>query len=699
MSAPDIRTHAATRDLTESYSSPFNVCSLLDTPIRSGGKLIGIICCEQTAVQKYWSREEENFAVSLAGILAGYFEWEERQAAFSELKETKEEIEDLNQFTYLVNSLSELDDIFTEIHKYVYIKFNIANTWLFLPDEKKENLFSYKAYSYNEALDDRYEGLKSKKIPLTETEGGLLNLIFRRKKPFYIDRVTKFSSLLDREFTEALSLKSFLYVPLVRKDKCAGIFAFGSHDENMNITKSEIRKLSNVCSQIAGAVDTKNLLQLVEKAKQETETLNRLIKSLNEDLNIRNIMNKVLQFVKENFGINFYALYNANSEKTSISLLDINFPEYITEDDRKKIFNFRIPVQNAKGPHAYAFKTKRPLYLPEITSHEGTKEELFILNKFKIESILLMPLLLNNEMIGILDFSDSEVMKLTEEDITKISILSEQLAGIIYGSNLFKEAKIQAEIDRGIAFMAQREAEQERSKSEKLLLNILPIKIADELKENGYVEPVYFENASIMFTDFKGFTRIAEELSPPELIRELDVCFSIFDQIVQRNGLEKLKTIGDGYMCAGGIPEKNSTHAADCCLAALAIQTYMNQFKEFNRTVGGAFLELRLGINSGPVIAGVIGERKFAYDVWGDTVNTASRMESSGTPGRINVSGSTYDLTKHLFDFEYRGKVTAKNKGEVDMYYLTGIKALLSKDDDRKTPNEKFWEHYKNPVI
>ncbi|HNO25598.1 MAG TPA: GAF domain-containing protein, partial [Leptospiraceae bacterium] len=102
--------------MTESYSSPFNVCSLLDTPIRSGGKLIGIICCEQTAVQKYWSREEENFAVSLAGILAGYFEWEERQAAFSELKETKEEIEDLNQFTYLVNSLSELDDIFTEIH-------------------------------------------------------------------------------------------------------------------------------------------------------------------------------------------------------------------------------------------------------------------------------------------------------------------------------------------------------------------------------------------------------------------------------------------------------------------------------------------------------------------------------------------------------------------------------------------------------
>ena len=227
-------------------------------------------------------------------------------------------------------------------------------------------------------------------------------------------------------------------------------------------------------------------------------------------------------------------------------------------------------------------------------------------------------------------------------------------------------------------------------KSDKLLLNILPEEV-EELKEKGLVTPVLFESTSIMFTDFKGFTQIAEGMTPQELIKELDDCFSQFDRITERYNLEKLKTIGDSYMCAGGIPKVNATHAIDSCLAALEIQSFMNQMKALKQEIKVPYWELRLGIHSGPVMAGVVGEKKFAYDIWGDTVNTASRMESSGTAGRINISYATYEHVKDFFECEYRGEVSAKNKGKVKMYYLNRINKEYSKDELGLVPNEKFW--------
>ncbi|MCB1179836.1 MAG: adenylate/guanylate cyclase domain-containing protein, partial [Leptospiraceae bacterium] len=207
-----------------------------------------------------------------------------------------------------------------------------------------------------------------------------------------------------------------------------------------------------------------------------------------------------------------------------------------------------------------------------------------------------------------------------------------------------------------------------------LLLNILPKQVAKELKNKGYSEPVSFENVTVIFTDFKGFTQIAENLSPQDLVRELDQCFSHFDSIIEKYNLEKLKTIGDSYMCAGGVPKENQTHAIDSVHAAIEIQQFMNEMKKEKEEKGIPYWELRLGIHSGPLVAGVIGKKKFAYDVWGDTVNTASRMESSGVPGMINISGSTFEMVKDHFNCEYRGKVSAKNKGEVDMYFVKGVK-------------------------
>jgi adenylate cyclase len=212
--------------------------------------------------------------------------------------------------------------------------------------------------------------------------------------------------------------------------------------------------------------------------------------------------------------------------------------------------------------------------------------------------------------------------------------------------------------------------EEEKDRSEKLLLNILPEETARELKEKGTATPKHYSLVSVLFTDFKGFTNIAEKLTPQELIEELNYCFFEFDKIIDKHNLEKIKTIGDAYMCAGGIPVANTTNPSSIVKAGLEIKAFMEQLKIDRELQGKDYWELRIGIHTGQVVAGVVGKNKFAYDIWGDAVNTASRMESSGIPGQVNISGTTFELIKDQFICTHRGKVKAKNKGEIDMYIV-----------------------------
>jgi adenylate cyclase len=210
----------------------------------------------------------------------------------------------------------------------------------------------------------------------------------------------------------------------------------------------------------------------------------------------------------------------------------------------------------------------------------------------------------------------------------------------------------------------------EKKRSEELLLNILPYEVAEELKQNGRSDAKTFSMATVMFTDFKDFTAVSERVSGELLVAELDYCFSAFDNIIQKYRVEKIKTVGDAYICASGLPVLNYTHAADMVNAAIEVKNFMLNRKKEKEARGEIPFEIRIGIHTGPVVAGIVGVKKFAYDIWGDTVNLAARMESSGEAGKINISGSTYELVKDKFNCVHRGKIQAKNKGEVDMYFV-----------------------------
>lgn len=222
----------------------------------------------------------------------------------------------------------------------------------------------------------------------------------------------------------------------------------------------------------------------------------------------------------------------------------------------------------------------------------------------------------------------------------------------------------------GVVFGQRNKISKEKKRSDELLMNILPEETAEELKRTGTAKTQTFESVSVMFTDFKNFTQASERLTPEELVAEINYCFSAFDRIIIKYGIEKIKTIGDAYMCAGGLPVPNQTHPFDVIQAGLEIADFIEKNKQDRIRKDQPFFDIRIGIHTGPVVAGIVGIKKFAYDIWGDTVNTASRMESSGQAGKVNISDTTYELVKERFTCIHRGKIEAKNKGLIDMYFV-----------------------------
>lgn len=418
----------------------------------------------------------------------------------------------------------------------------------------------------------------------------------------------------------------------------------------------------------------------LEESRQEIQKLNEFTLKINALSELDEIVREVFGFIDINFDIDGTMLILANFDEGefAVSHLSESLKEVIGER-LPELQNLKTPLSPRAGTLWKVYAMKKRLYLSRIPNIpiESELDRLFF-EALNLKAFLMVPLIIRGEVVGVACFTSvRKRMKLSVEELDSIGRFCNQIAGAVYNSSLFEQVK------------------QERARAETLLHSILPDQVATELKHKGSVTPASIGSVSVLFTDFVGFTGIAETMSPWELIKELDGCFSQFDEICRRNSLEKLKTIGDAYMCAGGLPVLNHTHPVDACLAALEFLAFMQGLQDIKSQMGLSFWRLRIGLHTGPVTAGVIGKAKFAYDIWGDTVNIASRMESSGTAGRINISGTTHELVNDFFECEYRGKVAAKNKGELDMYFLNRIRPELSEDAEGHIPNTRFREMYR----
>jgi len=324
---------------------------------------------------------------------------------------------------------------------------------------------------------------------------------------------------------------------------------------------------------------------------------------------------------------------------------------------------------------------------PDLTQDSRFNEIPFVTGEPHFKFYCGMPLITSEGYaLGTLCVIDFEPRKLSFEQVESIRRLARQvLAQIELRRRL-------VELDLAVKALerAKNDVTAEKARTEELLLNILPASIADELKANGRVQPKYIPSATILFTDFKGFTLLTERMEPVALIGLLDQYFAAFDDIVARRGLEKLKTIGDAYMAVAGVPAASRRHAIDTCLAALEIQAVTARMKTQREKMRLPALELRVGLHTGPVMSGVVGRRKFTFDIWGDAVNTAALMESNGAPGRINISEMVVGHVKNLFELEPRGTVETKHNRRLEMFFLNRLKSEYSRDADGRMANEKF---------
>lgn len=330
------------------------------------------------------------------------------------------------------------------------------------------------------------------------------------------------------------------------------------------------------------------------------------------------------------------------------------------------------------------------LYVPDLTQDQRFRDSPLVSGDFSLRFYCGMPLITpDGYALGtlcVIDFAPRELNFEQQEGMRRLS--RQAVAQLELRRKLLEREETLRELDQ-----ARSSAEAERLKSEKLLLNILPPTIAEELKASERVRPRFYDSVSILFADFEGFTRLTEGLEPASLVEQLDQYFSKFDEICAKWRLEKLKTIGDAYLSVGGLPEPNRTHPADAALAALHIQDYMAKVNRQRERLRLPPWKVRIGINTGPVIAGVVGRHKFTYDVWGNAVNVAKRMEAAAMADHINISETTWQHLKLRFEAEPRGALAVKGKGQMPMYFLKRIMPAFAADDAGITPNELFWRH------
>ncbi|PKA01182.1 adenylate cyclase [Leptospira levettii] len=611
------------------------------------------------------------------------------------------QLSDLDGLLREINSATDLKDVLRILGFYIREKFKVPHYLLYVYKKELDALEFFHSNFPEELSESVKLEIMGRTIPVSDSYVTKYAHAYvrKRKRSFYIEDFETYKTEgVELENKKSANLKSLLIVPLYLRNKFIGTLDLLDYSGIFLLNEQQLNQIKIIADYIAGTIETGYLLdelktvnskiqeekENIESNRLKLENLHKFNRKINSYSEIEDITREVFSYLKANHRV----------ELGFILLVDPKSNSLVPLMEGAEVFNKGLLVTNflrtfrpklipSIGSLYRSFQKQKPIYLKKSSRwKELTPIDTSIVESFKLEIFGHVPLVVQGQTIGIVC-----VTRLTKEnpwtqiEFQEIISFCEQVAGAIHNANL------------------RRDLEKEREKTIHFIRNILPGDLADELIERGEVVPMEYESVSILFTDFKNFTKAAESLSPEDLIEQLDGCFSQFDDIAVRHNFEKLKTIGDSYMAAGGIPQGNFTHPVDACLFAMEIKSFMTQIRSFKQMLGQDFWEIRIGIHTGPVVAGVVGKSKFAYDVWGDAVNTASRMESSGDAGEINLSETTYDKVKRFFECEYRGKVKAKNKGEMGMYFLKRLRPEFSRDQEGMVPNQIFLDLYKNLQI
>jgi class 3 adenylate cyclase len=328
------------------------------------------------------------------------------------------------------------------------------------------------------------------------------------------------------------------------------------------------------------------------------------------------------------------------------------------------------------------------MYVPDLTRDERFRELPTVTGEPHLKFYCGMPLINRDGFalgtLCVIDFESHELTPAQRESVRRLA--QQAMAHLELRRGLIERDALLAEVSE-----AKRAAERERERSDELLRAVMPLPIAEELKASGRVQSRFHESTTIMFADFREFTRLTEGLEPARLVDQLNQHFTRFDEIAAANRVETLKTMGDACLCVAGLTEATRTHALDACLAGLQFQKAMADANKQRAMLRMKPWELRVGVNTGPLVAGVVGNRRFTYDVWGNAVNIAQRLEQACEPGAVNISASTYHHVAARFETEARGSVEVKHLGAIDMYVLKRIRPAFAADAAGAQPNDAFW--------
>lgn len=396
-------------------------------------------------------------------------------------------------------------------------------------------------------------------------------------------------------------------------------------------------------------------------ASLDIETVLKASSAISGEIVLSKLLRKMMQLISENAGAQTGYLIMEKKGERCIEA------EKRDEDETVKVMQ-SLPVHRsgllAESILNYVYLTKETVILDDaVKSHLFGNDD--FIQQHQCKSILCIPLMNMGRVQAVIYLSnDLTYGVFTKDRIALIEVLASQMAISIENAIFYNELENKVEERTNELYI-------EKKKSDDLLLNILPEVVAQELKQTGRTTPRSYEVATVMFTDFENFTLKSERLSPEELVSIIDSYFKRFDEIISRHNIEKIKTIGDAYLCVSGLPDTKDHNAVNVINAAMEI---VDVIREQQLSNDSGFFDIRIGIHTGPLVAGVVGDKKFAYDIWGDTVNTAARMEQNSEANRINISHSTYELVKDKFQCSFRGKQPAKNKGLIEMYFVDAFK-------------------------